>query len=66
MCSAKTEREVRALPEWAGLKPENGIFVWLLANTTNERMWILQKPAPGTKETSTAAELPGATSADLP
>jgi hypothetical protein len=38
------EREVRGLKAWQSMHPADGYFVWLLANTNNERCWILRKP----------------------
>jgi hypothetical protein len=44
LCRSKTEREVRALTQWPKIVDLcGGRFVWLLANTVNERTWIIRK-----------------------
>ena len=45
VCRSKTEYFMRDLKQWKGMDVKNGQFVWLMANTPNERTWMVQKQA---------------------
>ena len=65
-CRSAAEREVRAMEAWSQLQYGEGQFVWLLANTLNERTWMVQKELKSCKRLKVASCAPAEAIHDVP